>query len=323
MSNIKYKYNERSLSFEPIVYNRKQKITRFIRRSVSVILLSAVLLTLLFPIIKKYSNYSLHMDNEFLLSEYQYLEKKVNETNKELEILRMRDDSLYSGIFGVDPINKNLIDGGTGGSDPYEHIRGHNNSDLMIDISTKVNKLQSKLRIHSSRFEMMENLSTMRSEKLSSIPAIQPIFNEDLIRTSSGFGMRIHPIYKIKKLHTGIDFVASEGTEVFSTGDGVVQSVLNHKQGYGKHILIKHKYGYSSLYAHLSKFNVRRGQKIKRGDIIGYVGNTGSSTNNHLHYEVIKEGRKVNPTNYFFDDLTTKQYLEMVEISTGVSTSMD
>jgi murein DD-endopeptidase MepM/ murein hydrolase activator NlpD len=158
---------------------------------------------------------------------------------------------------------------------------------------------------------------------LASIPAIQPISNQELKRMASGFGYRMHPIYKTRKLHTGMDFTAPTGTEIFSTGNGVIKKVVNSKRGYGHHIVIDHGFGYETLYAHMSKFNVIRGQKIRRGDVIGYVGSTGTSTAPHLHYEVHKDNRKINPINFYFNDLTPDEYDEMIEISSSANQSFD
>jgi murein DD-endopeptidase MepM/ murein hydrolase activator NlpD len=163
-----------------------------------------------------------------------------------------------------------------------------------------------------------------KEEMLASIPAIMPISNKDLTRTASGFGWRIHPIYKIRKFHEGMDFTAPVGTEVYATGDGVVIDVRSsYRQGYGKRVLIDHGYGYITRYAHLDEFNVVRGQRVKRGDVIGFVGNTGLSTAPHLHYEVEKDGEKVNPVHYYFNDLTPQQYEQMIFISSNSGQSFD
>jgi murein DD-endopeptidase MepM/ murein hydrolase activator NlpD len=158
---------------------------------------------------------------------------------------------------------------------------------------------------------------------LACFPAIMPIANNDLTRTASGFGMRIHPYYKISKFHYGMDFTAPMGTDIYVTGDGVVESITQEKRGYGNHIVINHGFGYKTLYAHLDKFNVRRGQKVKRGDVIGFVGNTGLSLAPHLHYEVHLNDAPVDPSNYYFNDLTAEEYERMVEIASRSGQSFD
>ena len=158
---------------------------------------------------------------------------------------------------------------------------------------------------------------------LASIPAIQPVSNKDLSRMASGYGPRIHPIYKTKKFHAGMDFSAKTGTPIYATGDGVIYKVRKSRRGYGNHVIINHKYGYKTLYAHMQKYIVKRGQNVKRGEIIGYVGNTGTSVAPHLHYEVHKDGKKINPVNFYYNDLTPAQYEKMLEISSQNNQSFD
>ena len=158
---------------------------------------------------------------------------------------------------------------------------------------------------------------------MASIPAIQPVSNEKLTRVASGFNYRIHPIYKVRHFHTGIDFSAPRGTEIYATGDGVIESVTMKKGGYGYHVVINHGYDYKTLYAHMSRFKVKVGERVKRGDVIGYVGSTGTSTAPHLHYEVIKNGEKINPMNFFFNDLTPEEYEKVLELSSQSNQSFD
>jgi len=158
---------------------------------------------------------------------------------------------------------------------------------------------------------------------LASIPAIQPISNKTLTRLASGFGRRMHPIYRVPKMHTGMDFTAPRGTEIYATGNGVIKAAISARRGYGKHVIVNHGYGYSTLYAHMNKLIVKVGQKVKRGEVIGYVGNSGASVGPHLHYEVMKNDIKINPVNFYYNDLTTEQYDQMIEISSRVNLSFD
>ena len=172
-----------------------------------------------------------------------------------------------------------------------------------------------KVYVQSTSYDEIIDLAKNKEEMLASIPAIQPISNNDLRRTASGWGYRIHPIYKIRKFHYGMDFTAPTGVEIYATGDGTIEVVETSKRGYGNKIIINHGFGYRTLYAHMNKFSVRKGQVVKRGDVIGYVGNTGLSTAPHLHYEVSRNGKKVNPVNYYFNDLSAEEYERMIEIS--------
>jgi murein DD-endopeptidase MepM/ murein hydrolase activator NlpD len=177
--------------------------------------------------------------------------------------------------------------------------------------------------IQSKSYDEVLNLALDKEKMLAAIPAIQPVANQDLKMTASGWGFRIHPIYKIRKFHYGMDFTSPVGTDVYATGDGVVKDVVNSNVGYGKYIEIDHGYGYTTLYAHLNDFNVRKGQKVKRGEVIGYVGNTGTSTAPHLHYEVHRNGTAVNPQNFYYMDLTPAEYERMIALSTNMGQSFD
>ena len=169
----------------------------------------------------------------------------------------------------------------------------------------------------------MIELARKKEHLLASIPAIQPVANSDLRRVASGYGFRIHPIYKTRKMHTGMDFSASTGTPIYATGEGVIADVKKSRRGYGNHVIVDHGFGYKTLYGHMSKFAVNEGTKVKRGDIIGYVGSTGTSTAPHLHYEVIKDGRKINPINFYFNDLSPEEFDKMIEISSNANQSFD
>lgn len=272
-----------------------------------------------YPLAVKYNNNELIYHNKILSKELDYLNQDIETQKNILETIKLKDDSIYSCLFGVEPIseyNNTLFDSNI-------KITLDTNEYLIIDTRTKLNQLRNNIIAYRHRFKKIEKLTKVRSEMLSSIPAIQPICNDSLIRISSGFGYRTHPIYNISRFHGGMDFIANKGTKIYATGDGIVYKASTLRKGYGKHIIIKHKNGYSTLYAHLSKFNAYKGKKVKRGDVIGYVGSSGSSTGNHLHYEVIKDGRKVNPVNYYFKDLTSAEYFKIIKISESFKKSMD
>ena len=192
-----------------------------------------------------------------------------------------------------------------------------------MDTRKKLDQVAKRAYVQTKSFDDVVEMARNKEEMLAAIPAIQPVANKDLKRMASGYGYRIHPIYKVRKMHWGTDFSAPTGTAIYATGDGKVTTYKRSRSGFGRHIVIDHGFGYQTLYAHMSKVEVNRGQRVKRGDIIGYIGSTGSSTAPHLHYEVIKDGRKVNPVNYFFNDLTPMQYEEMLNISSHSNQSFD
>jgi murein DD-endopeptidase MepM/ murein hydrolase activator NlpD len=212
---------------------------------------------------------------------------------------------------------------GYGGVDRYNKLKDYFNAEMLTDVTKKFDKLGKQLYIQSKSFDEVYGLVKNKAQMMASIPAIQPIANKDLTRLASGYGMRMHPIYKTEKMHSGMDFTSPVGTEIYATGDGIVAKVEYFGRGYGNNVIIYHGYGYESVYGHMSKMVARQGQKIKRGDIIGYVGNTGTSTGPHLHYEVRKNGNAINPVNFYYDDLTPEEYQKMVELSQQAGQSFD
>jgi murein DD-endopeptidase MepM/ murein hydrolase activator NlpD len=265
------------------------------------------------------------------------LKRELEETTLQLEILKQRtdqveavlsdiqdrDNTIYRVIFEADPIPSTVREAGYGGVDRYNALKDYYNADAIIDVTQRIDKLSKQLYIQSKSFDEVFNLVKNKSAMLAAIPAIQPIPNKDLKHVASGYGWRMHPVYKTEKMHTGMDFSASVGTEIHATGNGVVEKVEPYGKGYGNNVVINHGYGYETVYAHMSKFAVHVGQKISRGDLIGYVGNTGTSTGPHLHYEVRKNGNPVNPANFYYNDLTPEEYEKMMELSSQANQSFD
>jgi murein DD-endopeptidase MepM/ murein hydrolase activator NlpD len=245
------------------------------------------------------------------------LTKKIESLSTELAAVESRDDNIYRSVLGSPKIDKAIREGGHGGSERYSEIREKNliNGDIIIGLNEKVDKLRRKLYIESISQDELVQLTDKKEKQFAAIPAIQPVSNKALIGIASGFGLRIHPIYKVIRPHTGIDFAAPPGSPVYATADGVVVAADVKFDGYGKLIVIEHGFGYVTRYAHLLDFNVHVGQKVKRGEHIGFVGNTGLSTAPHLHYEVLVNGEQIDPVNYFFDDLTPAEYEKVVELA--------
>ena len=251
------------------------------------------------------------------------LNDKTNELYAALDELVEQDETVYREIFGADPIPSDVRTAGTGGTDKYKALEAFEAGQRFKELHEKLDALYAQMKVQGSSYEELISLAKKKAKMLASIPAIQPISNKDLRRVASGFGYRIDPIYRTRKMHKGIDFSAPKGTEVYATGDGVIQSVKRQRWGYGVHIIINHGYGYTTLYGHLSKTLVRPGQKVKRGQLIGQVGSTGKSTAPHLHYEVAKNGVQVNPIGYFYNDLTPEQYEEIIKLSSNPNQSFD
>jgi murein DD-endopeptidase MepM/ murein hydrolase activator NlpD len=264
----------------------------------------------------------LKRENEQYAIQLDLLNKRVDKLSKVLEDIENRDDNIYRTIFEAEPIPSEVRKAGIGGADRYEDLKGYQNSQMIIETAQKIDRLSRELYIQSTSFDEVYRLAKNKAKMLASIPAIQPISNKSLKRIASGFGYRIHPIYKTWRMHTGIDFTAPIGTPIYATGDGVVERKKGKMTGYGKVVVIDHGYGYESLYAHMSKIIVKPGEKVKRGQVIGYVGNTGRSTGPHLHYEIKKNGKPVNPVHFFFQDLTPEEYEKVIEIASRPNQSM-
>ena len=266
----------------------------------------------------------LKKENEELRLYYEMMEKDVGRLNEMLAVLQDRDDNIYRIIFEAEPIPSTIRQAGVGGTERYKELleKGLRREDLILSNLQKIDQLKKQMYIQTKSYDDIVRMANDKEKMWACIPAIQPISNKELNRMASGFGMRMHPIYKVRKMHSGCDFSAPRGTPIYATGDGEVSLVRSQYSGYGKEIEIDHGYGYITKYAHLDKFNVKKGQKVKRGEIIGYVGNTGSSTAPHLHYEIIKDRKKVNPMNFFFQDLNAEEYEKLLELASRENQSL-
>jgi murein DD-endopeptidase MepM/ murein hydrolase activator NlpD len=260
-------------------------------------------------------------EQEFVLED---LSKEVDNLNKVLADIENRDDNIYRKILGAEPIDKDVREAGVGGYDRYKEIKAKNllHEDYILELREKVDKLKRKIYIESKSQDDVIKLAENKEKLFAAIPAIQPISNKQLHALASGFGLRIHPIYKMKKMHTGIDFAASIGTPIYATADGKVLEVAVKFSGYGKMVEIDHGFGYRTRYAHMHEFAVRSGQSVKRGDLVGYVGNTGLSTAPHLHYEVLINGSQVDPVHYFYNDISAAEYEKILELASVENQSL-
>lgn len=323
MKQEKYFYNPSTLRYEKIETSITSRVLRIIGFLSSTFVFAILLYIAANSVIDSPKEKILKSDNSKLKEQYLLLEKDVDNLRAELDKLHYRDNSIYRTIFETDPIAEEIWMAGTGGSNKYKELENYPSSKLMIEISSKVDQIEKQLEIHDYSLNEVMKLAQKKEHLLAAIPAIQPVANKDLTRMASGFGYRIHPIYKTRKMHQGMDFTAPTGTPIYATGDGTVFRADRKSGGFGNHVRIDHGFGYVTLYAHLSKINVRKGDKIKRGDVIGLVGNTGRSVGPHLHYEVRKNGTPINPVNFFFNDLSEEEYNRMIEMSNSPTQSLD
>lgn len=323
MVKYKYKFHPEQLVFIKVRASLKDKLFLVFKYVLAAIVVS-VISYLVFPFfIDTPEVRKLRRENEELLTNFDLINKRIDRLRVVLEDLQRRDDNIYRSIFEAEPVHSSVREAGIGGVNRYSYLEGLSNSDIIIETTKKIDILSKKAYIQSRSFDEVVSLAKRMDEMVKSIPAIMPISNKDLTRVASSFGMRIHPFYKVLKMHTGMDFTAPTGTEIYSTGDGVIKKVEYAQRGYGYNVIVDHGFGYETLYAHMSQIIVRPGQKVKRGSVVGYVGNTGTSVAPHLHYEVIRNGTKVNPINYYFNDLTPEQYDRLIEIASQPTQSFD
>ncbi len=314
MRKVYYIYNTETNTYERVYPTFRQRVLHILKRLFVGMGFGAGSFILLIWIFGSPSENQLRIENSRLLAQYNVLSRRLDEALGVMQGIQQRDDNLYRVVLQADPVADAVRKAGYGGTNRYEDLMDLANADLVVNTTQKMDMLNRQLYIQSKSFDEVVELFKGQDEMLQSIPAIQPVANKDLKRTASGYGMRIDPIYKTAKFHAGMDFSANTGTPVYATGNGRVKKA-GWQSGYGKIIIVDHGFGYETWYAHLNKYNVRVGQKVIRGEVIGEVGNTGKSTGPHLHYEVHLKGKVMNPVNYYFMDLSAEEYDKMIELA--------
>lgn len=319
MKQKKYIYNKQTLRFEEHKLSTAAKVYRFIG------VFSAIVITagLIYGISNKYfpspKEQALERELQQMAYKYMAFQDNLATYSRVLENLRQRDDGVYRTLFGMDPIDQSVWEGGIGGHDQFSNIIDFEFSGQIVrEAQANLNRLERQLVLHSRSLETIQNLAEDRENMLMSVPSIKPIRMDKLRRDMnllSGFGMRIHPVHKVWRMHTGIDFSAPTGTPIYATGNGVVTRIRKDRTGYGTHLVIDHGYGYETLYAHLHAYMVEEGERVTKGQQIATVGNTGTSTAPHLHYEVRYRGNPVNPIYFCMDGLSPQEYQELVEMA--------
>jgi murein DD-endopeptidase MepM/ murein hydrolase activator NlpD len=323
MSKVKYRYNNKSLTYEKVETGLKERLLSVLSFLATGVVIGSIFFFLAYTYIDSPKEKELKRENKYLIRQNEYFNKRLDQISEVLADIQERDDNIYRTIFEAEPISNNIRNAGFGGINRYKELEGYRSSDLVVETSKKLDKISKQLYIQSKSYDEVMKMARKKEEMLASIPAIQPVSNKKLKRIASGYGYRIDPHYKTRAFHAGMDFTAPRGTPIYATGDGKVIRADNSAQGYGNHVRIDHGYGYITLYAHMSKMKVKVGQKVKRGDVIGYVGNTGKSKGPHLHYEVRKNDSPVNPVNFYFNDLTPEEYEVMIKISSATNQSLD
>ena len=323
MAKVKYYYDTKTLSYKRIELSGLNRLKRLFYFLIGSAFTGLIMVIVFFQFFDSPKEKKLNREIDILTTQYDIVEDKLNQVELVLDDIQNRDDNIYRVIFEAEPIPKSIRKAGYGGVNRYQNLKGYNNSELIINTSEKIDQITKQLYIQSKSYDDIIELAKNKADMLAALPAIQPVSNKNLSRMASGYGYRIHPIYKTRKMHSGMDFSAKTGTEIYATGDGKISKVRKSRRGYGNHVVIEHGYGYKTLYAHMSKYIVRKGEKVKRGEVIGYVGSTGTSVAPHLHYEVHKDGKKINPVNFYYNDLNPEEYEKMLEISSQNNQSFD
>ncbi len=323
MSRIKYHYNTRTLKYEPYKESLGRKLLRLVFGLATGMVFATAVLLIAYRYLDSPKEKQLKREISFQELQLMTLSHKIQNLEAVLQDLEERDNVVYRAIFAAEPIPNEVRQAGVGGMDRYAQLKGYPLSDLLSEVSEKTDRLSRRLYIQSRSLDEIWQLARQKQEMLRSIPAIVPLALNELKYMASGFGERIDPIYKTRKFHAGMDFVATTGTPVYATGDGKVLSAESETSGYGNCVRIQHGFGYSTLYAHLSAIKVREGKKVKRGDLIGLVGSTGKSVGPHLHYEVHIKGKAVNPINFYYSDLSPEEHSQLLKASQSQGQALD
>jgi murein DD-endopeptidase MepM/ murein hydrolase activator NlpD len=323
MQKEKYYYNPNTLKYEKYKISIGQRILRITGFFTSAFFFGFLAMVLGYNFFDNPEEQSKKNELKQMQEKYEILDKRINTLSKVLEDMGERDDNIYRVIFESDPLPDNLRNGGINKSKIYAQLKDLPESEIISATLQKLESIEKHAYVQSKSYDELAKMIKNKEAMLASIPAIQPVASKDLKRIASGFGYRIDPVYKTPRMHSGLDFTAETGTPVYATGDGVVEIAGSQGDGYGNKVVIKHGYGYETLYAHNSKILVRVGASVKRGQTIALVGSTGKSTGPHCHYEVWKNGVKIDPVNYFFNDLTPEQYDQMLKIAEQSNQAFD
>lgn len=325
MSKVKYYYDSETLSYRRIERKKGRRLGLIVVYTLGMFLGGFILLLIYLSIPNLETPREKLLSRELANMELQFelLNRKMTEVEEVLTDIAERDDNLYRLYFEAEPIPEEQRKAGFGGVNRYSDFEGFDNSRLIVSTNRRMDILTKQLVVQSRSLDEITVLASDKEKLLSAIPAIQPVTNQDLSRMASGYGWRTDPFTKARKFHYGMDFTAPRGTPIYATGDGKVRKADNTATGYGNHIVIDHGFGYETLFAHLHKYNVRVGQKVNRGDIIGFVGSTGRSQAPHLHYEVFKDGERINPINFYYGNLSAEEFEILLRKSQQENQSLD
>ena len=323
MAKTKYIFNDESLSYEKAKTTSLQRFFKILLFLITATASSFVIIFVSYTFFESPKERILKSEVSQYKLQYQIMNERLNKLENIADEMSDRDDNIYRIIFEAEPIPKSVRQAGYGGIDRYLKLEGYNNSEILISTAKKLDNISSSFYVQSKSFDEVYEMARNKEEMLACIPAIQPISNKELKRLSSFYGNRIDPIYKVEKFHSGVDFSAPRDTPIYASGAGTISRTRHSKHGYGNSVTIDHGFGYSTFYAHIRKIKVKKGDKVIRGQVIATVGNTGKSTAPHLHYEVRKNDRTVNPIYYFFNDLSPAEFDKVINLSKQPNQSLD
>ncbi|MBP6025465.1 peptidoglycan DD-metalloendopeptidase family protein [Ferruginibacter sp.] len=323
MKKIKYFYNTNTLRYEKLVTPFRVKLLRIFGFISAALVTSAIIVTLYTRFFPKATDKESQLKYDALKDNYATINGKVKALQQQMAELEKRDNQVYRSIFEANPVTDSARTKLIEQKKEIDKVNLLNDDELGTEIAKTLNNISARVAYQFSSYEVIDKLIRNQENKLTSIPAIQPVSNKELTRIASGFGYRIHPIYGIAKMHNGLDFTSPQGTPIYATGDGTV-TTAGASAGTGNHVIINHGYGYETVYMHMVRIKARNGQRVKRGEVIGWVGSTGASTGPHCHYEVHINGTPVDPVYFFFNDLNAEQYDRVLKIAaTGSAKSFD
>lgn len=323
MKKIKYFYNTHTLRYEKLVTPLRVKLLRIFGFIAAALVTSVIISYFAFQFVGSPAEKLLRSQNERLSDQYLQLNDQVKTVQQQMSELEKRDNDVYRSIFEAKPIPDSARAEAIAKQQEIAKVEGMPQAQLINSIYNTLQNLHARIASQKKSYLELSGLLNNKEKLLAATPAIQPVSNKDLSRIASGFGYRIDPIYKTIKMHAGLDFTAPQGTPIYATADGVVTTAANTGNGYGIHVVINHGYGYETLYGHMVRVKARAGQRVKRGDLIGYVGSTGKSTGPHCHYEVHKNGQKLDPVYFFYNDLSPQQFDELLKRAAAANQSFD
>ena len=323
MKKIKYYYNTNTLRYEKLEVPLRVKLLRIFGFVAAALVTAGLISYVAFQFIGSPKEKILQQQNENLKDNYTDLSKQVQSIQQQMKELEKRDNDVYRAIFEASPIPDSARAKELEIKKEIASILSIKDNQLVSAIMTTLNNLTSRISVQKSSYDEVDELVKNKEQLLSRTPAIQPVSNKDLNRVASGYGYRIDPVYKTTKFHAGLDFSAPQGTPIYATADGTITTSGNSGNGYGNHVIINHGYGYETLYGHMVRVKTRGGQTVKRGEVIGWVGSTGKSTGPHCHYEVHKNGEKINPIYFFFNDLSPEQFDMLLKKAAASNQSFD